>query len=81
MDIEKKLAKWSDEKVLEVLYAFLEDRVQVTNKLLQNEDGFVTHQMIIFQCGDKFFTGEPQELIQPLEPLPIPDGLDKRKIN
>lgn len=71
--LEKKIDKWSDEKCLENFAKFL-DRVSISTSFIQQEEGLLTHQIIVVRCGDKALTSDPQELDWPLQALPVPEA-------
>jgi hypothetical protein len=55
-------------------------RVGLTTEFVTQEDGMITHQMIIAVCGDKMIVSEPKELLWPLQMMPMPEAL-KGKVN
>lgn len=67
--------KWTDEEVLEKLGLFLK-RVNVQSSFIQNSDGLFTHEVIVFQAGDKVLVSEPNQLEWPLQTLPKPKALE-----
>jgi len=73
LKLEKKIAKWSDEKVLETFYALL-DRASISTRFIHDENGILTHHSIVVTSGDKFFMSSPQPVDWPLMPVPTPEG-------
>jgi hypothetical protein len=71
--IEDGVNTWSDEECLSQLSKFL-DRVTVTTKFVENEDGLITHQFVAIICGDKLLASEPSEFEWPLQRLPMPEA-------
>lgn len=69
-----KIKEGSGEEVLELFSLFLDD-VSTTTQFLQNEDGLLTGQVVIFRCEDKVIISDPQELEWPLQPMPMPEAL------
>lgn len=70
--IDKKLEKWTDEECLENFAKFL-DRVGISANFIQTEEGILTHQVLIIQCGDEVVVSDPMPMDWPLQPLPMPD--------
>lgn len=66
-----KIDKMSDKKVLKTIFELLQ-RATVSHKLIATDDGLITHEVAVIQCGDKFFASEPTELPWPLRPIEIP---------
>lgn len=77
--IDTLLTTWSDKEILENFMKFF-DRVSVGNTLVQDQNGFYTHQILEVQCGEFQVTSHPQELDWPLEPIVMPD-VPKEMIN
>lgn len=73
----KTMNSWTDEECLTAFGTFLE-RVGVTSQFIQNDEGLLTHQVLITVCGDKVMTSEPQQLDWPLQELPMPESLKAR---
>lgn len=69
---EKINEKWDDAEVLENFGLFL-DRVTATTAFLGNDDGHLTHEVMVFQSGDKVLVSDPRELDVPLT-LAMPTG-------
>ena len=76
----KTMRGWTDEECLTVFAAFLE-RVNVVPRVLQNDEGLITHQVLVTLCGDKVITSDPVPFDWPLQPLPMPDALKARELN
>lgn len=69
--IEKMLDVWNDRECLEEFSKFL-SRVHIATEFTQDEDGFVTHQILHMGCGDSLISSSPQELEWPLVPASLP---------
>lgn len=69
--IEKE---WTDKEVLENFGKFL-DRVSVATSFLTNDDGAITHSVVMFKCGDKVLVSDPSEFEWPLMLMPKPEAL------
>ena len=76
----KTMRSWTDEECLLAFGAFLE-RVNVVPRLLQNDDGLITHQVLVTLCGDRAISSDPVPFDWPLQPLPMPDALKSRELN
>lgn len=77
--LEKKIADWDDDEVLFNFGHFLE-RVGIGTRFVQDDDGNITHQILVCTCGDKYFSSSPQELLNPLQFVPATDE-EKKKAN
>lgn len=76
--IDKNINTWSNEEVLTQFGKFF-DRIQFDSEFIQDEeDGLVTHQVLIIRAGDKMIVSEPQPLEWPLQPLPLPEAFEGR---
>jgi hypothetical protein len=76
----KTMNNWTDEECLTAFGTFLE-RVGVTAQFIQNDEGLLTHQVLVTVCGDKVMTSDPQQLDWPLQPLPMPEALKAKELN
>lgn len=70
--IENGLKDWTDEECLQNFSKFF-GRVTLTTQFLQDEDGLLTHQVLVTSCGDKMLASAPQELGWPLQPAAFPE--------
>ncbi len=77
--IDKKLMEWDDEECLNQFSKFL-DRVGISSQFIQNDEGLLTHQLMLITCGEKVIVSEPLALEWPLQPLPMPEAFEG-KIN
>lgn len=75
MNLEKKIEKWSDQRVLEEFAKFL-SRVVIRPEFVQDADGLVTHHVLMVTSGDKYFASEALPLSWPMQPLPIPEAFE-----
>jgi len=75
--IDKKLEEWDDEKTLENFMKFF-DRVDVGTQFIQNDDGLLVAQVVVFRCGEKVVVSDPRELEWPLQPMPVPESFEGR---
>jgi hypothetical protein len=73
--IDSQIEKWTDEEVLFNFSKFF-DRVGISTKFVQDEDGLLTHQVLTMICGEKAIMSEPQKLEWPLQPLPMPEAFE-----
>ena len=73
INIEDQIDSWSDEECLKEMSKFL-DRVDVTTKFVENQDGLITHQFVVLLCGDKAIASEPSEFEWPLQRMPMPEA-------
>lgn len=67
----------TDEEVLTEWAKFM-GRVGISSQFIQNEDGLITHQVMVITCGDKMVVSDPQALEWPLQPMPRPEALGGR---
>jgi len=72
--LQAKIEDGTPEEILELFSYFLDD-VGVNTQFIQNDDGLIIGQVVIFRCDDKVIVSEPQELEWPLQPLPMPDAM------
>ena len=75
INIEDQIDSWSDEECLREMSKFL-DRVDVTTKFVENQDGLITHQFVVLLCGDKAIASEPSEFEWPLQRMPMPEAFN-----
>jgi hypothetical protein len=71
--IDEGVETWTDEECLQQMAKFL-DRVDVTTKFVENQDGLITHQFVVLLCGDKAIASEPSEFEWPLQRMPMPEA-------
>ena len=74
INLDKIIEEGTDEEVLSLMGKFL-DRVNVGAKFVEDEEGLITHQILVLQCGEKVIVSEPDEFEWPLQRLPMPDAL------
>ena len=70
---------WSDQDCLGVMSELFESRVKVRMFFTgENEDGFLTHQILALSCGEYEAISDPQLLAIPFKPLldetAVPEG-------
>jgi len=75
MSFAEKISTWSDDKCLEAATALLE-RLELDTRFAMDEDGLITHQMLLIGCGDKVIVSDPKPLDWPLQRLPVPKTLE-----
>lgn len=71
---EEKIKTWSDDKCLDVAIALLE-RLDLDTRFAMDEEGLITHQMLVIGCGDYVVVSDPKPLDWPLQRLPVPEAL------
>jgi hypothetical protein len=63
-----KIDKLTDKKCLEQFLEYLKERVKVGTAYIQDpETKFLTHQMLVFQCGDLETATAPDQLTSPFK--------------
>ena len=75
--IDKKIKEWDDTETLENFMKFF-DRVDIATQFVQNDDGLLVAQVLVFKSGDKIVISDPSELEWPLQPMPIPESFEGR---
>lgn len=75
---EQQVRGWTDEEMVLNLTRML-PRVKLDCHLIQDNDGFVTHQSILLRCGQVGIASAPQEFDWPMEPLPYTEDTKERK--
>lgn len=71
-DIEIQMKEWGDEECLMNFLRFI-PRIGIGVEFVQNDVGFITHQLLKIHCGNHVFTSHPRELDWPLEPVAFPE--------
>lgn len=77
--IESQMDGWDDKECLRNFLRFI-PRVGIGTQFIQNDVGFITHQVLEIVCGDQVFVSHPREMDWPLEPVAFPDE-HKEKLN
>lgn len=70
--IEEQMQDWDDKECLRNFLRFI-PRIGIGTQFIQNDVGFITHQVLEIQCGDQVFISHPRELDWPLEPVAFPE--------
>ena len=79
-ELEYKLdEKWDDEKILKAFTLFT-PHVDISSHFIEDDDGLITHQLLMLKAGDLVLSSDPQPLDWPLTRLPVPDAF-KGSIN
>lgn len=66
------VSEWSDEQCLEVIGELFAKRVQVGSAYVQDkETGILTHQIMVYECGDLRMRSAPSKLSQPFMPIVV----------
>lgn len=71
-NLEEQIEGWSDIECLKHFLMFI-PRVGIGTQFVQNDVGFITHQVMEIQCGDQVFVSNPRQLDWPLEPVAFPE--------
>lgn len=74
IDVDKFIEDSTDEECLALISKFF-DRVDIGAKFIEDEEGLITHQLLVLQCGDKVIVSDPDEFAWPLQRLPMPQAL------
>lgn len=74
--LESQIKTWDDIEVLENLSKFF-PRVSIGTEFVQNQHGFLTHEVLRLICGDNTMSSPPRLLDWPLEPVAYPGEKDK----
>jgi hypothetical protein len=77
---DKIETQWDDEKILNKLKLFLNDKVKVGVKFFTDEDDLIHGYSIVFVAGEKVLPSGAVEFDWPWQPMPIPEAL-KGKLN
>lgn len=71
--LNEVIAEGSDEEVLTAFCEFFQ-RVEIAPQLVQDNDtGYITHQIMVIQCGDKFVASTPLAYEWPMQPINLPE--------
>lgn len=63
-----KLKKMNDEECLNKFLEFLDTRVSIDTKFVVNDEGNITHQILVIACGEFMTVSQPQPLEVILRP-------------
>lgn len=77
--IEEQMQDWDDAECLRNFLRFI-PRIGIGTQFIQNDVGFVTHQLLEIQCGEHVFISHPRELDWPMEPVAFPEE-HREKLN
>jgi hypothetical protein len=71
---------WDDTEVVENMAKFF-SRASIHTHFVQNDEGLITHQVLILRCGDMELASHPQEMTWPMMMAPSDDILTQEEIN
>lgn len=57
-----KISELSDEDCLKKFLKMLDTRVGITTNFINNDDGYITHQVLRIRCGSFISVSQPQPL-------------------
>lgn len=77
-NINELMDGWTDKECLQNFCAFM-PRVGVSAEHVQDEYGFITHQVLNIRCGDNLVSSPPLELDWPLEPVVFPEEYKSKR--
>lgn len=63
-----KIKEWSDEKCLAKAIELIEDRVTISTAFVANDEGVLTHQVLVLTSGEYSTESGPAPLEVPLIP-------------
>ena len=71
--LAERLENWTDEECLFNMSKFFK-RCQMTTEFVQdNNNGYITHELLLIICGDKVIPSEPIPLEWPMQPAALSD--------
>lgn len=76
-NIEEQMKVWDDEECLMNFLRFI-PRIGIGVEFIQNDVGFITHQLLKIHCGNHVFASHPRELDWPLEPVAFPEEHEEK---